>query len=80
MRLQTHIGNIFSSSVVFYVATTLYSNYPHAQVCFEKRLVIAHELKESEAEAYGELGDIHRLLANYDQAVTCMQHRISLAR
>ena len=49
-------------------------------MCFEKRLVIAHELKECEAEAYGELGDIHRLLANYDQAVNCMQHRITLAR
>jgi hypothetical protein len=49
-------------------------------VCFEKRLVIAHELKDAEAEAYGELGDIHRLLANYDQAVNCMQHRITLAR
>ena len=43
-------------------------------------MVIAHELKESEAEAYGELGDIHRLLANYEQAVNCMQHRITLAR
>jgi hypothetical protein len=49
-------------------------------VCFEKRLVIAHELKENEAEAYGELGDIHRLMANYEQAVNCMQHRITLAR
>ena len=54
--------------------------YIFLQVCFEKRLVIAHELKECEAEAYGELGDIHRLLANYDQAVNCMQHRITLAR
>jgi hypothetical protein len=64
---------------IFYVFLNLASAL-FLQVCFEKRLVIAHELKDAEAEAYGELGDIHRLLANYDQAVNCMQHRITLAR
>ena len=38
------------------------------QVCFEKRLVISHDLEPLEgSSAYGELGDIHRLLSNYEQ-------------
>jgi hypothetical protein len=32
------------------------------------------------AYAHGEMGDLHCLLGNYDPAVNCMQHRITLAR
>ena len=52
------------------------------QVCFEKRLVITHELDEpgATAAAYGELGDIHRLLGHYEQSISCMERRIEIAR
>ena len=52
------------------------------QVCFEKRLVITHELDEpgATAAAYGELGEIHRLLGHYEQSISCMERRIEMAR
>lgn len=52
------------------------------QVCFEKRLVVAHELNSSEAKAiaYGDLGHIHSTLGNFEQAINCLEHQISIAR
>ena len=52
------------------------------QVCFEKRLVISHDLSEpgATAAAYGELGDIHRMLGHFEQSVSCMERRIEMAR
>ena len=55
------------------------------QVCYEKRLVVAHDFTEeiqSEAKgfAYGELGEIHSLLGNYEQAISCMEHQLKAAR
>ena len=42
------------------------------QVCFEKRLVISHDLSEpgATAAAYGELGVIHRMLGHFEQSVS----------
>ena len=52
------------------------------QVCFEKRLVISHDLSEpgATAAAYGELGDIHRMLGHFEQSISCMERRIEMAR
>ena len=52
------------------------------QVCFEKRLVISHDLSEpgASAAAYGELGDIHRMLGHFEQSISCMERRIEMAR
>ena len=46
---------------------------------------MAHDLTEehrSEAKgfAYGELGEIHSLLGNYEQAISCMEHQLRVAR
>jgi hypothetical protein len=48
-------------------------------------LVVAHDLtEESQSEAkgfaYGELGEIHSLLGNYEQAISCMEHQLKAAR
>jgi tetratricopeptide (TPR) repeat protein len=53
------------------------------QVCCEKRLVAAHELSEAGAakgSAYGELGDIHCSLGNYEQAISCLDRQLSIVR
>ena len=52
------------------------------QVCFEKRLVISHDLNDavSTAAAYGELGEIHKLLGNFEQSINCMERRLEMAR
>ena len=57
-------------------------NSQQALVCFEKRLVVAHELNnlEIKASAYGELGHIHTSLGNYQQAISCLQHQLLIAR
>lgn len=57
-------------------------NLQQALVCFEKRLVVAHELNspEAKASAYGELGHIHTSLGNYQQAISCLQHQLLIAR
>lgn len=51
-------------------------------VCYEKRLVVSHELNTptSKASAYGELGNIHALLGNYEQAISCMEHQLKIAK
>jgi len=51
-------------------------------VCFEKRLVVAHDLNspEAKAAAYGELGHIHSTLGNFEQAISCLEHQMSIAR
>lgn len=51
-------------------------------MCFEKRLVVAHELNnpEAKASAYGELGHIHTTLGNYEQAISCLEHQLAIAR
>lgn len=53
-----------------------------ALVCFEKRLVVAHELGEAfdKAQAYGELGTLHSQLGNYEQAISCLERQLSIAR
>lgn len=60
-------------------------------MCFEKRLVVAHELGGSgggeggggggggKAQAYGELGDLHSQLGNYEQALSCLEHQLNIA-
>lgn len=58
-------------------------NLQQALVCFEKRLVVAHELGGhggSKAQAYGELGTLHSQLGNYEQALSCLEHQLNLAR
>jgi len=51
-------------------------------VCFEKRLVVAHELGGDgggKAQAYGELGTLHSQLGNYEQALSCLEHQLNIA-
>lgn len=58
-------------------------NLQQALVCFEKRLVIAHELGGEgggKAQAYWELGTLHSQLGNYEQALSCLEHQLSIAR
>ena len=54
------------------------------QVCFEKRLVVAHDLDhpggDAKRTAYGELGEIHAMLGNYEQAISCMEHQLQDAK
>ena len=61
------------------------------QVCFEKRLVAAHDVSgqagssgnsssNAKGSAYGELGEIHALLGNFEQAISCMEHQLTAAR
>lgn len=52
-------------------------------MCFEKRLVVAHELGGEgggKAQAYWELGTLHSQLGNYEQALSCLEHQLSIAR
>ena len=52
-------------------------------MCFEKRLVVAHDLCQpvnAKGSAYGELGEIHALLGNYEQAASCLEHQLQAAR
>ena len=52
-------------------------------MCFEKRLVVAHDLCQpvgAKGSAYGELGEIHALLGNYEQAASCLEHQVQSAR
>ena len=35
---------------------------------------------EAKSSAYGELGCLHSLLGNFEQAITCLQHQVALAR
>ncbi|XP_026685481.1 tetratricopeptide repeat protein 28-like [Diaphorina citri] len=57
-------------------------NLQQSLVCFEKRLVMAHELNNNEAKAsaYGELGHIHASLGNFEQATSCLEHQLNIAR
>lgn len=58
-------------------------NLQQALVCFEKRLVIAHELGGEgggKAQAYWELGTLHSQLGNYEQALSCLEHQLNIAR
>lgn len=58
-------------------------NLQQALVCFEKRLVVAHELGGEgggKAQAYGELGTLHSQLGNYEQALSCLEHQLNIAR
>ncbi len=52
------------------------------QVCFEKRLVVAHDLERPDAKtsAYGELGEIHCALGNHEQALSCYDNQLTAAR
>lgn len=52
-------------------------------MCFEKRLVVAHDLDnpgDAKRSAYGALGEIHAMLGNYEQAISCMEHQLQDAR
>lgn len=52
-------------------------------MCLEKRLVVAHELGGEgggKAQAYGELGTLHSQLGNYEQALSCLEHQLNIAR
>lgn len=51
-------------------------------MCYEKRLVVSHELNipAAKGSAYGELGHIHSLLGNFEQAISCMEHQHQIAR
>lgn len=52
-------------------------------MCLEKRLVVAHELGGDgggKAQAYGELGTLHSQLGNYEQALSCLEHQLNIAR
>lgn len=57
-------------------------NLQQALVCLEKRLVVSHELgiPEAKAQAYGELGGLHIALANWEQAVSCLEHQKNIAK
>lgn len=57
-------------------------NLQQSLVCFEKRLVVAHELGGcgSKAQAYGELGALHSQLGNYEQAISCLERQLAIAR
>uniref|UniRef100_A0A4W5LA99 Tetratricopeptide repeat domain 28 n=1 Tax=Hucho hucho TaxID=62062 RepID=A0A4W5LA99_9TELE len=57
-------------------------NLQQSLVCFEKRLVVAHELGEcgGKAQAYGELGALHSQLGNYEQAISCLERQLGIAR
>jgi hypothetical protein len=65
---------------------TLHTSFiSFAQVCYEKRLVVAHDLTEenvgvAKGFAYGELGEIHSLLGNFEQAISCMERQLQAAR
>jgi len=47
-------------------------NLQQALVCFEKRLVVTHELEDSvhKGSAYGELGCLHSLLGKFTLPVS----------
>lgn len=52
-------------------------------MCLEKRLVVAHELGGEggeKAQAYCELGTLHSQLGNYEQALSCLEHQLGIAR
>ena len=34
----------------------------------------------AKGSAYGELGEIHALLGNFEQAISCMEHQLTAAR
>ena len=44
--------------------------------------MISHDLNDvvSTASAYGELGEIHKLLGNFEQSINCMERRLEMAR
>jgi hypothetical protein len=47
--------------------------------------VVAHDLTEenvgvAKGFAYGELGEIHSLLGNFEQAISCMERQLQAAR
>lgn len=49
---------------------------------FEKRLVVSHEIGDPEVKcgAYGDLGALHGEMANYTQAISCLEHKMRLAQ
>lgn len=45
--------------------------------------MVAHELGGEgggKAQAYGELGTLHSQLGNYEQALSCLEHQLNIAR
>lgn len=75
-----------SSFFFFFSSLSLFrslGSLQQALVCFEKRLVVAHELGGEgggKAQAYGELGTLHSQLGNYEQALSCLEHQLNIAR
>lgn len=76
----------FHLPVFFFSSGSLFrslGSLQQALVCFEKRLVVAHELGGEgggKAQAYGELGTLHSQLGNYEQALSCLEHQLNIAR
>lgn len=73
---------IFVAHVCVFDSVRAMGNLQQALVCFEKRLVVAHELGEcgGKAQAYGELGSLHSQLGNYEQAISCLERQLGIAR
>lgn len=44
--------------------------------------MVTHELNNpaAKASAYGELGHVHSLLGNYEQAISCLEHQLTITR
>ena len=45
-----------------------------------KLILIFSYQAEAKSSAYGELGCLHSLLGNFEQAITCLQHQVAIAR
>ena len=57
------------------------NNMQEARVCTEKRLVLSHDSEDAaRCEAYGELGEIHLCLGNYDQALSYFESQQKAAK
>ena len=43
---------------------------------------MAHDLvqPDDKGSAYGELGEVHCLLGNFEQAASCMEHQLKTAK
>eukprot|EP00794_Sanderia_malayensis_P018811 gene18811-20707_t len=57
------------------------NNLQEARVCSEKRLVLSHESEiATKCEAYGDLGEVHCMMGNIDQAISCFESQKEAAQ